>query len=302
MTNFLTIDVEDYFQVHAFSGTIPREEWPKYELRVHKNTEHILDILNRHRTKATFFVLGWIAERAPDLVRTIAREGHEIASHGYAHQHIATQSPEEFRKDVRLSRDILESILGKPVKGYRAPTYSITNRTLWALPVLIEEGFRYDSSIFPVRHDYYGIPGAPRAPFKIFLSSGLPKNFSELRTTPVEIGEGAAIAVRHGELLELPAATLGVWGFNLPVGGGGYFRLFPYSLIRWGLRHMNGHGGGFVFYLHPWELDPEQPRVRNAPLLSRFRHYANLEKTRARFERLLRDFCFYPIEARISFE
>lgn len=302
MTNFLTIDVEDYFQVHAFSGTVPREEWPKHELRVQKNTERILVLLDRYRTKATFFVLGWIAERAPDLVKAIAREGHEIASHGYAHQHIGIQSREEFRRDVRLSRDILETISGKPVKGYRAPTYSITNKTLWALSVLIEEGFRYDSSIFPVRHDYYGIPGAPRAPFKISSDRGSPTRFSELRTAAVQLGPAQSVIVHSGELLELPVATLGVWGLSLPIGGGGYFRLFPYPLIRWGLRYMNGHGAGFVFYLHPWEIDPEQPRVRDAPLLSRFRHYANLAKTQARFERLLQDFSFSPIGARISFE
>lgn len=300
MINFLTIDVEDYFQVHAFSGTIPREEWPKHELRVQKNTERILEMLNRHRTKATFFVLGWIAERAPDLVRTIACEGHEIASHGYAHQHIEGQTPQAFRNDLRLSREILESLSGQTVYGYRAPTYSITNRTLWALAVLIEEGFRYDSSVFPVRHDHYGIPGAPRGPFKISLGSQRPTRFSELRTYLVPLQPGQRVSVHAGELLELPVATVSIWGLSLPVGGGGYFRLLPYTTIKWALERMNGRGMGFVFYLHPWEIDPQQPRVPGAPLLSRFRHYTNLAKTEARLERLLQDFSFSPIKPSLS--
>jgi len=301
-TNLLTIDVEDYFQVHAFSGVIRADHWKDFELRVQRNTHKILEILDQENTKATFFVLGWIAERLPELVKTLDREGHEVASHGYGHQHIGKQTPEEFRADLRRSKDILQEITGKPVFGYRAPTYSITNRTLWALPILREEGFRYDSSIFPIRHDYYGIPAAPLTSFKIGLDHAKLGRFSDLRIEPAPFTPAGPVPLRDGDLLEIPVTTLRLYGLNIPLAGGGYFRLFPYWFVKWGLRRINEEGKVFVFYFHPWEVDPDQPRVPGIPYRSRFRHYTNLDKTQRRLEKLVRDFSFVPIASRISFQ
>ena len=301
-TNLLTIDVEDYFQVHAFAGVVRPDQWNGFESRVERNTHRILEILDRTGTKATFFVLGWVADKVPGLVKTLVRLGHEVASHGYGHQHIAGQSPKEFREDVRRSKDVLEDVTGRPVYGYRAPTYSVSNKTLWALPILAEEGFLYDSSIFPIRHDYYGIPSAPRQPFRIGVANGGTSRFDDLEIEPLLFQENDRIALRSGELLEIPVATFRLLGMNIPVVGGGYFRILPYWIVKWGLKRINEEGGIFVFYLHPWEVDPDQPRVTGVPYRSRFRHYTNLDKTQRRLEKLVQDFSFVPIGSRISFQ
>jgi polysaccharide deacetylase family protein (PEP-CTERM system associated) len=262
-----TIDVEDYFQVDALSSVIATERWDGFQRRVENNTGVLLDLLDQTSTKATFFVLGWIAEREPRLIRRIAGRGHEIASHGQSHRRIMTQTPAEFRAETRHSKRVLEDLVERPVIGYRAATYSITKRSLWALDILQEEGFRYDSSIFPIKHDRYGIGDAPVAPHVL--------------RTP-----------RGRELVEFPMTSVKVWGMNVPVSGGGYFRLFPYAVTRWGLRRALGEGRAVVFYLHPWEVDPGQPVVAGLSWKSRFRHYQNLHETQARLGRLLRDFKF----------
>jgi polysaccharide deacetylase family protein (PEP-CTERM system associated) len=262
-----TVDVEDYYQVDAFSDVIDPSSWGDFESRVTGNTARILDLLDVHGVQGTFFVLGWIARRHPELVREIARRGHEIASHGMSHQRVVRQAPEVFRRETRESRHLLEDLAQAPVIGYRAATYSITRESLWALDILVEEGFRYDSSIFPVRHDRYGIPDAQTLPHRL--------------ETP------------HGKMLvEFPITVVPLLGANLPIAGGGYFRLFPYALTRWGLNRVQDAGRPLVFYLHPWEIDPGQPRIRGARWRSRFRHYLNLDRTHARLSRLLGDFRF----------
>jgi polysaccharide deacetylase family protein (PEP-CTERM system associated) len=267
MLNALTIDVEDYYHVSAFEAVVPFADWERYESRVEKNTHRILDLLDAHTTKATFFVLGWVAERHPGLIRTLVARGHEVASHGYAHRRVYTQTPEQFRTETRRSKCLLEDTLGQPIHGYRAASYSITMQSLWALDVLREEGFVYDSSIFPIRHDLYGIPNHPRFCHMIPGQSSSP-------------------------LVEFPLSTLRLWGTNFPIAGGGYLRLFPYTYTRWGIRYLNRREGQpAVVYLHPWELDPEQPRLP-AGKLSRFRHYTNLHRMEERFVRLLQDFSF----------
>ncbi len=267
MLNALTIDVEDYYQVSAFESVVPLADWERYESRVEKNTHRILDLLDAHTTTATFFVLGWVAERHPRLIRTLVARGHEVASHGYAHRRVYTQTPAQFRTETRRSKCLLEDTLGHPIRGYRAASYSITMHSLWALEVLREEGFVYDSSIFPIRHDLYGIPSHPRFCHMIPGQSDAP-------------------------LVEFPLSTLRLGGTNFPIAGGGYLRLFPYAYTRWGLRYLNRREGQpAVVYLHPWELDPEQPRLP-AGTLSRFRHYTNLHRMEERFVRLLQDFSF----------
>jgi len=267
MLNALTIDVEDYYHVSAFEAVVPFADWERYESRVEKNTHRILDLLDAHTTKATFFVLGWVVERHPELIRTLVARGHEVASHGYAHRRVYTQTPEQFRTETRRSKRLLEDTLGQPIRGYRAASYSITVQSLWALDVLREEGFMYDSSIFPIRHDLYGIPSHPRFCYVIPVPSGAP-------------------------LVEFPLSTLRLGGTNFPIAGGGYLRLFPYAYTRWGIRYLNRREGQpAVVYLHPWELDPEQPRLP-AGKLSRFRHYTNLHRMEERFVRLLQDFSF----------
>ena len=269
VVNAMTIDVEDYFHVSVFDGLVSRDRWDTLESRVCANTERLLRILEDHRVAATFFVLGWVAERFPSLVARIAQMGHEIASHGYAHRLVYDQTPAAFREDVRRAKDLLESTTGCRVEGFRAPSYSVTPRTLWALDVLIEEGYRYDASIFPIRHDRYGIPLSPRHPYVLTREAG--------------------------SLIETPASTIR-WGLlNLPVAGGGYFRILPYWWTQWGIGRLNrSEGRPAIFYLHPWELDPDQPRLP-AGLLGRFRHYSNLDKTEDRLRRLLRDFRFAPL-------
>jgi polysaccharide deacetylase family protein (PEP-CTERM system associated) len=272
MLNALTIDVEDYYHVSGFESLIRFEHWDRYESRVEQNTHGLLDLLDAYGTKATFFVLGWVAERHPPLVRTIQARGHEVASHGYAHRRIYTQTPEEFRQETRRAIRLLEDATGQRVFGYRAASYSITKASLWALEILQEEGFTYDSSIFPIHHDRYGIPGYQR--FCHVLD-----------------GRGG-----H-RLLEFPISTLRLAGSNIPIAGGGYFRLFPYAFIHWAIRRINAkeHQPALV-YLHPWEIDPGQPRIQ-ANALARFRHYVNLEKTEQRLVRLLQDFTFGTVLA-----
>ncbi len=266
ITNYLTIDVEDYYHVSAFENNIKFEEWGNFESRVVNNTRRILNILSEAgETKATFFILGWVAEKHPEIVNEIDSEGHEIACHSYRHRLVYNMSPDEFRSDLMKAKDILEDITGKEIFGYRAPSYSLTNRSLWAFETLNGLGFKYDSSVFPITHDRYGIPDSPR--FKYML----PEN----------------------DLVEFPISTSRILGLKIPVSGGGYFRIFPYWFTNMALSKINiKENQPFVFYLHPWEIDPEQPKVKNIALLSRFRHYFNLGKTECRFKRLLKDFNF----------
>jgi polysaccharide deacetylase family protein (PEP-CTERM system associated) len=263
--NALTVDVEDYFHVTAFEGRVRRADWDYYPSRVAANTRRILDLLDAGAVRATFFVLGWVAERQPALVRAIAAAGHEIGCHSYWHRLIYQQTPEEFRADLRRARDVLQDALGRPVTAYRAPSFSITRQSQWALDVLIEEGFTVDSSVYPTFHDRYGIPDAPPGPHQVVRPAGA--------------------------LWELPLAVYRRGGYPLPVGGGGYFRLYPYWLTRHCLRALNAAGRPFVAYLHPWELDPEQPRLPGG-LLKQFRHRVGLRRTAGRLGRLVRDFRF----------
>jgi polysaccharide deacetylase family protein (PEP-CTERM system associated) len=269
--NALTVDVEDYFHVSAFAQNIRRRDWDHYESRIEKNTHKLLDIFAQHDCRATFFVLGWVAERYPRLVRDIAKQGHEIACHGYDHELIYDQTPDAFRSDTLRAKNAIENVIRTPVEGYRAASFSITKQSLWALDILAELGFRYDSSVFPVRHDRYGLPQASDQPHPI--------------KTP-----GAAT------LIEFPLTTANFLGYRLPIAGGGYFRLYPYAFTRWNLRRINGRGKPFVFYIHPWEIDPQQPRV-HAASLSSFRHYNNLDKCEARLLCLLSDFKFATMKS-----
>ena len=284
--NALSIDLEDYFQVEAFASRINYNEWDNYPCRIKQNTKKILNILDDYQIKATFFCLGWIAKRYPSLIKNIAQRGHEVASHGYAHKPIYKQSPKEFREDIKRTKNILEDITGKPVFGYRAPTYSITQKTLWTLEILAEEGYKYDSSIFPIKHDLYGIPNAPRFPFVV--------TFQHSHVTRFNIQTCKLANLQTCQLLrEFPLTTLRILNINIPVAGGGYFRLFPYAFIKNALKYINiKEKKPFVFYLHPWELDPNQPRINHIPWRSRFRHYVNLDKTEGKFRKLLSDFKF----------
>jgi polysaccharide deacetylase family protein (PEP-CTERM system associated) len=263
LRNALTVDVEEYFQVAAFERTIPRDAWEAAESRVEFNTGRVLDLFAAHSVKATFFVLGWIAERHPALVKRIVADGHELASHGHDHTRVHQFTVEQFRADVIRTKKVLEDIGGVSVRGYRAPSYSINGKNLWALDVLAETGHFYSSSIYPVRHDLYGMPEAPRFPFRF----------------------------RPDGILEIPVTTVRFGGQNLPCGGGGYFRLLPYGAFRWMLSRVNNQDRQpGLFYFHPWEVDPGQPRVQDAPPRSRFRHYLNLDRMHDRLDRLLQDF------------
>jgi polysaccharide deacetylase family protein (PEP-CTERM system associated) len=262
--NGLSVDVEDYFQVQALASVYPRSGWDGCESRVERNTQLILDLFSEAAVKATFFTLGWIAERHAGLIRRIADAGHEVASHGFSHVRVDAQSPAEFREDVRRSRGILEDLTGARVRGYRAATFSVGPRTPWAWRVLEEEGYAYSSSVYPVARDFYGSPDAPRKVYRPDGATGL---------------------------VEIPISTLRLGNRNWPCGGGGYFRLFPYALSKAAIRHVNAaEGASAVFYIHPWELDPQQPRPAGASLKSRLRHYTNLSKTRDRLRRLTQDF------------
>ncbi len=267
--NAMTIDVEDYFHVSAFMDAVSPDTWSTRESRVSGNTERLLDLFAESDVKATFFVLGWVAERFPGLVRRIHDDGHELASHSYDHGLVYAKTPETFREDLRRAKAVIEDASGVAVTGYRAPSYSVVERSLWALDVLVDEGYTFDSSIYPIRHDRYGIPSWPRHIHRVERSGG--------------------------GLWELPGSTVRHLGANMPMGGGGYFRLLPYRWTSMGIRRVNEHEGRpAIFYLHPWEIDPEQPRLPGSAL-SRFRHYRNLDQTEARLRRLLRDFRFGTI-------
>ncbi len=263
--NALSVDVEDYFQVSAFEPHIPRRDWDRWPHRVQANTERVLALFDEAGVKATFFTLGWVAERYPGLIRAIVAAGHELACHGYEHRRVSDQTPEAFRADVRRAKGVLEDVGGVAVLGYRAASYSIGRDNLWALEILQETGFRYSSSIYPVSHDLYGMPEAPRFAFR-------PANAPAL--------------------LEIPVTTVRLAGRNWPCGGGGFFRLYPYALTRWALRRINAEGQAVIFYFHPWEIDPDQPRPPGLGWKTRLRHYLNLGRMESRLRRLLRDFAW----------
>lgn len=269
MLNALTIDVEDYYQVSAFESHVRFRDWPAYESRVEKNTQRVLDILDEYRVKATFFVLGWEAEQRPRIVEEIATRGHEVGSHGYRHRLVYSMTPAECREDILRSKSCLEAITDTAVLGFRAASYSIIERSLWCLDLLLDLGFRYDSSIFPIRHDRYGIPRAGRFPH--------------------------VLRRPRGSVVEVPPSTARILGANCPIAGGAYLRFFPLPLIRWGVRRLNRvDRQPAILYLHPWELDPDQPRLRGS-LKSRVRQYTNLHRTEAKLRRLLEEFTFAPV-------
>lgn len=264
--NAFSVDVEDWFQVEAFSGNIPRSDWEHLECRIERNVDLLLRALDNHGVKATFFTLGWIAERYPSMVRRVVAEGHELASHGYGHQRVGQFDRAGFLADVVRAKTVLEDIGGRRVNGYRAPSFSIVQDTLWALEVLSETGHRYSSSIYPIRHDLYGIPDAPR------------------------------FAHRRAGLLEIPATSVRLMNRNLPSAGGGFFRLLPYAVSRWSIERVNSvDREPAIFYCHPWEIDPDQPRVEGASARSRFRHYVNQSAMLGKIERLLADFAWAPV-------
>jgi polysaccharide deacetylase family protein (PEP-CTERM system associated) len=260
--NAMSVDVEDYFQVSAMAPYVARSEWDSIPCRVARNVDRLLALFKQHDVHATFFVLGWIAERYPEVVQRIVASGHELASHGYAHLRATDQTPEEFFTDIVRAKAILEGISDVAVRGYRAPSFSIGNTNPWAFDCIVKAGYLYSSSVYPIKHDHYGIPDAPRFPYR-------PRN----------------------GLVEVPITTVQVFGRNLPAGGGGYFRLSPYALSRWAIRTINEREGRpAIFYFHPWEIDPEQPRIREAGLKTRFRHYLNLGRMESRLKRLTSDF------------
>lgn len=264
--HILTVDVEDYFQVEAFAGNLSRDDWDRYPSRVVANCRRLLDLFDRYDAKATFFVLGWIADRFPAIVREIHQRGHELACHSFWHRRVDSLTPEEFRADTRAACDAIEQAAGVRVLGYRAPTWSITRKALWAFDVLAQEGFTYDSSIYPIHHDLYGIPGAARYPYVQSCEQGR-------------------------SIHEFPPATVRIAGMNFPAAGGGYLRLFPLAYTFWAFRQFERAGSPLVVYVHPWEIDPDQPRIA-APFKSRFRHYTNLRRTQMRLERILQKYRF----------
>ena len=270
MINAMTVDVEDYFMVSAFSDVIPVDHWDRYTCRLGVVMPRLLDLLDRYAVKGTFFILGWVAERFPDFVRNIRGRGHEVACHSLRHRLVYEQTPAQFREDTRKAKGILEDILGEPVRGYRAPSYSVTTASLWALDILAEEGFEYDSSVYPVRHDRYGIPGFGRFPRRM---------------------EGNGV----GGIVEIPPSTVRILGMTLPFGGGGYLRLFPVGWTEWALRELNvRERQPAIVYVHPWEMDPDPPRMRGSAV-SVFRHYVNIGTTEEKLSRLLRGFGFGPM-------
>jgi polysaccharide deacetylase family protein (PEP-CTERM system associated) len=262
IVNAMTVDVEDYFHVSAFANVIDPTDWGRHESRVEKNTRTLLDVFETHQVHGTFFMLGWVAERHPQLVRDIVAAGHEVASHGCAHDRVSALTANTFREDVRRSKKLLEDTGGAAVKGYRAPSFSVNEKTFWALAILAEEGYKYSSSVYPVHHDHYGMPTAPRFPFQ-----------------PLD------------GFVEFPVTTVRLFGRNLPCGGGGYFRLLPYGYSCWAMRQINAKDGQpCMFYIHPWELDLGQPRVSGVSARSRFRHYTNLGRMAGKLQAVLRDF------------
>lgn len=275
VTNALTVDVEDYFHVQAFANVVAQKDWDHYPSRVEMNTCRLIEMFAEHGVRATFFVLGWVAKRYPKLIKRIRAAGHRVGCHGYAHRTIYSGSRADFQKDLRVARQVIEDTLGLPIKSFRAPSYSITSKTLWALEILGEEGFEYDSSIMPVIHDNYGIPEAPRFPHLKVLGCGR-------------------------EIREFPPSTVRLFGMNFPVAGGGYLRLFPYGITAWAIRRINHvERQPAMAYLHPWEIDPDQPRI-SAPWRSRFRHYQNLESTENKVVKLLKEFSWAPMEEAVS--
>jgi polysaccharide deacetylase family protein (PEP-CTERM system associated) len=270
IANALTVDVEEHFQVSAFEGVVQRRDWDSMPSRVEENTARILDLLEAAEIRGTFFVLGWIGEKHPGLVRAIAQRGHEIGCHGYSHKLIYEQPREEFREELVRSKKILEDAGGEPVDSHRAASFSICRESLWALDILVESGFRRDSSLFPIRHDRYGMPDAPRRPCLLRTPGG-------------------------GVLLEVPPSTITVAGLTLPVAGGGYLRLYPASFTHWAIRRLNRRGIPANVYFHPWEIDPEQPRVNGLPWKSRARHYVNLKTTLGKLRSLLAAHRFGPM-------
>ena len=268
LRNAMSVDVEDYFQVSAFAPHIARADWERLPCRVERNVDLILGLLDESGAKATFFTLGWIAERHPTVVRRIAGHGHEVASHGYGHERASDLSPERFREDITRAKKLLEDLSGTEVCGYRAPSFSISRRNWWAVDEIRAAGYRYSSSIYPVKHDHYGMPEAPRFPYRL-----------------------------HDMLWELPPTTVPLLGRNWPAAGGGWFRLLPYGVSRWLLRRVNDkEQAPCMFYFHPWELDPDQPRQSGVGLKTRFRHYVNLERMEVRLRRLLRDFAWDRVD------
>lgn len=269
MKNALTIDLEDYYHVSAFSDSVAQDSWSSQQSRVEQNTDLLLDLLDEAGCKATFFTLGWVGEHHPQVVREVAKRGHEIACHSLRHRTVYEMSPEEFREDTRRAKELLEHLSGTLIRGYRAPSFSITQESLWALTILVELGFSYDSSIFPVKHANYGMPRASTVPSRI--------------ETPA------------GSIVEFPLTALEFAGRRSPFGGGAYFRLLPYWYTRWGIRFLNTYENRLVcVYLHPWELDPDQPRIAGS-FTSRIRHYLALRSTLTKFRRLIHDFEFCPL-------
>ena len=265
LTNVMTVDVEDYFQVSAFERYVGRDSWDDRECRVERNVDRILELFDSHGVKATFFTLGWVTERYPEMIRRIVGQGHELASHGWSHVRVTQQQPSEFRQDILRTKALLEDVSGQDVIGYRAASYSIGANNLWALELLQETGHRYSSSIYPIRHDLYGMPDAPRFAF----SPG------------------------NDDFLEFPVTTVRLGNRNLPCGGGGWFRLVPYAGMRWAIRRVNKvDQEAAIFYFHPWEIDPEQPRQQGIDAKTKFRHYLNLERMQPRLSRLLDDFAW----------
>lgn len=262
MKNALTIDVEDYFQVSAFDSIITRNDWDSIKPRVEANTDRLLQLFADTGATATFFTLGWVAQRFPGLMRRIVEQGHELASHGMMHYRASEQAPDVFRKDVSDTKKLLEDLGGCQVIGYRAPSFSVTKQNTWVYEVLADLGYRYSSSVYPVKHDHYGIPDAPRSLYQ-----------------------------PHADIVEIPMSTLPLMGKNIPVSGGGFFRLYPYPFTRWAIGRVNARDGiPYMFYLHPWEIDPAQPRQQQIPFKTRFRHYLNLKRVEARLGAMLRDF------------
>jgi len=273
MLHCMSFDVEEHFQVSAFDSPMRRRHWDQFESRVERNTRCILDVLAQRNVHATFFILGWIAERHQDFVREIARQGHENACHGYGHELLLSQTPDQFRTDIRRAKAILEDITGRAVLGYRAPSFTIMPETGWSLPILVEEGFVYDSSVFPVVHDRYGFPDARPDVHRMMTSAG--------------------------PLWEVPPSTVKVMGVRISAAGGGYLRVYPFAFFRWLLRRIEAQGQPLVIYSHPWEYDPAQPPMHGS-WFSRFRHYTNLDKTKSRLETLLNEFSFAPIREAIE--
>ena len=267
--NAMTVDVEDYFHVSAFEENITRADWASLELRVERNTYRLLELFEQYNVKSTFFTLGWVAERYPQLINRIISEGHELACHGYEHIRVTEQTPDQFRTDIIRTKKILEDLGGKEILGYRAASYSINTENLWAHDILAEEGFKYSSSVYPVKHDLYGIPDAPRFSYQ---------------------------PIKGSDFLEIPISTIKFGQKNIPCGGGGFFRFYPYMFSKWAFHHINSSNQSAIFYCHPWEIDPKQPRQEGLNFKTKFRHYLNLHKMEQRISCLLTDFNWDTME------